>query len=34
MTHLIYSLKILGKTFRVNHAEIYSDTSRGKKYEW
>ena len=43
MTHLIYSLKKLGKTFElqkellkteINHNEVYSDTWKDKKSEW
>ena len=43
MNHLNYSLKKLGKTFKlqkellkteINHNEVYSDTWKGKKLEW
>ena len=43
MTHLNYSLKKLGKTFKlqkellkteINHNEVYSDTWKDKKSEW
>ena len=43
MTHLNYSLKKLGKTFKLqkeilktemNHDEVYSDTWKDKKHEW
>ena len=43
MTHLNYSLKELGKTFKLqkellktemNHDEVFSDTWRDKKHEW
>ena len=43
MTHLNYSLKKLGKTFKLqkeklrtemNHDEVYSDTWEDKKHEW
>ena len=43
MTHLNYSLKNLGKTFKLqkellktemNHDEVYSDTWKDKKHEW
>ena len=43
MTHLNYSIKKLGKTFKlqkeilktkINHDEVFSDTWRDKKSEW
>ena len=43
MTHLTYSLKKLGRTFKLqkellktemNHDEVYSDTWKNKKHEW
>ena len=43
MTHLNYSIKKLGKTFKlrkeilkteINHDEVYSDTWRDEKSEW